>query len=218
MNTIAVVFDMDGVIVDTNPFHLITYRAFWNKYGVFPTDPNLALNLYGKTNRYILEHFFGRELSKEEVLKYEDEKESLFREVYEPHVQPIAGLMTFLADLKKNNVATGIATSAPRPNLDLILGKIPLATIMESMLSSEDVPLHKPNPLVYTKSMENLGVNPNRTVIFEDSSAGVLAGRASGAKVVGVLTSHQPHELPPCDAYIKDYQDFNFQNILDLLG
>jgi HAD superfamily hydrolase (TIGR01509 family) len=218
MNTIAVIFDMDGVLVHTNPYHLITYRKFWTDYGVFPTDEDLALHLYGKSNRYILEHFFNKKLSNEEVRQYENEKEGLFRQVYEPHVEPIAGLMTFLNGLKTNNVKTGIGTSAPRANLDLILSKIPLESIMESMLASENVSQHKPNPEIYLKSMQALGALPEHSVIFEDSHTGVLAAKAAGAKVVGVLTSHQPNELPPCDAYINDYEHFSYQDILKLLN
>ena len=218
MNTIAVIFDMDGVLVHTNPYHLVTYRKFWNDYGIFPTDQDLALHLYGKSNRYILEHYFDKKLSNEEVRQYENEKEGLFRQVYKPHVQPIAGLMPFLADLKKHGVKTGIGTSAPKANLDLILSKIPFAEIMESMLASENVVQHKPNPEIYLKSMQALGASPEHTVIFEDSHTGVLAAKAAGAKVVGVLTSQQPNELPPCDAYINDYKDFNYQNILKILS
>jgi beta-phosphoglucomutase len=217
MTQIAVIFDMDGVIVDTNPYHLITYQQFWNEREIYPTDEDLRNNMFGKSNRYILEYFFQKTLTEEEITHYEDIKEGLFRAVYEPHVSPISGFLAFFYDLKKNKAKTGIATSAPRANLDLILSKIPLADGMESLMASEDVIHHKPNPEVYLTTMATLGVLPQHTVIFEDSFSGITAAKASGAKVVGVLSSHQPSELPPCDAYIDNYLNIDYRYILNLL-
>lgn len=88
---------------------------------------------------------------------------------------------------------------------------------MDSALSSEDVNAHKPDPEIYMKSAENLGVRPEDCVIFEDSFSGVTAATRAGAKVVGVLTSHTPEQLPPCQAYIHDYRDIDVARIHQLL-
>lgn len=217
-NEVAVIFDMDGVICDTNPYHSLAWKAFLDKYNIASSEVEFIAHMYGKSNSYILKHFFKREITGEEFDRMEFEKEALFREIYDAHVTPIAGLLAFIEDLKRNGVKTGIATSAPYLNMELILSKLPLREQMESLLASEDVSSHKPSPEVYLKSAQNLGVPPERCVVFEDSFSGVAAGKAAGAKVVGVLSTYKKEELPVCDAYIVDYQGISFQSIKTLLA
>ncbi len=218
---IAVIFDMDGVICDTNPYHSIAWKAYLESFGVASSEEEFIAHMYGKSNSYILKHFLKREIVGEEFDKMEFDKEALFRKIYEPHVKPIAGLLAFIEDLKANGVKTGIATSAPYLNMELILSKLslrgkPLRDKMESLLASENVSMHKPNPEVYLKSASNLNISPERCVVFEDSFSGVTAGKAAGAKVVGVLSTYKKEELPICDSYILDYQELTFQKIIDL--
>jgi beta-phosphoglucomutase len=217
MNTIAVIFDMDGVIVDTNPYHLTSYQQFLKKYHIEHTEQELIEHMFGKSNSYILQYFFKQELSRADILRYGDEKEALFREIYAHLAEPIAGLLPFIADLKRNGVKTAICTSAPTPNLDLVLQKIPLREQMDSLMSEPDVTQHKPHPEVYLKTSERLGVPPEKCVVFEDSVSGIQAGLAAGMTVVGVTTSHQPHELPPCKAYLNNYEHADFQFIRNLI-
>lgn len=218
MSDFAVIFDMDGVIADTNPTHNIAWRKFLDRYAIIPTEEELQNHMYGKHNSYILSYFFKRNVITDELAQLQFEKEALFRELYASIAQPISGLLDFLVDLKQNRVKTGIATSAPVENLVMMVGQIPvLGEVMESMLSEQDVTQHKPNPEVYLKSAERLGVAPSQCVVFEDSVSGVKAGLAAGMKVVGVTTSHTADELPPCSAYINDYLEMNYEFIENLL-
>ena len=212
----AVLFDMDGVIAHTNPYHSLAFREFFKKRNLFPTDEDFAQHMFGKSNSYILQHFLGRPIVGEEFIAMEQEKESLFREIYADKVEPINGFLEFLDSLKSAGIKTAVATSAPRANLDLISGKLGFSTQMESFMASEDVKNHKPNPEVYLKSAENLGVNPDNCIVFEDSFSGITAGLNAGMKVVGVLSSHDKDELPPCSLYIQDYSRITVSNLLNL--
>jgi HAD superfamily hydrolase (TIGR01509 family) len=214
----AVIFDMDGVICDTNPYHSLAWKAFLEKFGITSSEEEFIAHMYGKSNSYILKYFFKREIIGEEFAQMEFEKEALFREIYAAHVTPIAGLIEFIEDLKANGVKTGIATSAPYLNMELILSILPLRDKMQSLLASEDVSSHKPNPEVYLKSASNLDISPERCVVFEDSFSGVTAGKAAGAKVVGVLSTYKKEELPVCDAYVPNYNELSFQKIKDLFN
>ncbi len=209
---------MDGVICDTNPYHSLAWKAFLDKFGIVSSEEEFITHMYGKSNSYILKYFFKREIVGEEFAKMEFEKEALFREIYKAHVKPITGLIEFIEDLKTNGVKTGIATSAPFLNMELILSQLPLRDKMQSLLASEDVSTHKPNPEVYLKSALNLDISPERCVVFEDSFSGVTAGKAAGAKVVGVLSTYKIDELPICNAYITDYQELTYQKIKDLFN
>ncbi|MCE7071580.1 HAD family phosphatase [Dyadobacter sp. CY327] len=213
---IAVIFDMDGVICHTNPYHSMAFREFFSKRDLAPTDEEFAAHMFGKSNSYILSHFLNRVVEGDELLKMEDEKESLFRQIYEPYIDPIEGIVAFINDLKSNGAKLGVATSAPLANLDLILSKVPIRAYLGSIMASENVRKHKPDPEVYLTSAKNLGVEPDQCVVFEDSFSGVSAAINAGMRVVGVLSSHTKEELPPCNLYIENYREMSFQQIQDL--
>ena len=213
---IAVIFDMDGVICHTNPYHSIAFREFFSVRNLTPTDAEFALHMFGKSNSYILSHFLQRNIEGEELLQMEEEKESLFRKIYEPFIEPITGIVEFISDLENNGVLLGVATSAPRANLELILSKVNIREKLGSILASENVKKHKPDPEVYLTSAANLGVLPDQCVVFEDSFSGISAGLNAGMRVVGVLSSHTKEELPPCSLYINDYTDLSFDTIKNL--
>lgn len=215
---IAVIFDMDGVICHTNPYHSKAFREFFSTRNLNPTDAEFAEHMFGKSNSYILSHFLKRTIGGDELMQMEDEKELLFRQLYEPHIEPIAGIVDFIADLNKNGVKLGVATSAPHANLELILSKVPIREKLGSILASEDVKKHKPDPEVYLTSASNLGVLPNQCIVFEDSFSGISAALNAGMKVVGVLSSHTKNELPPCDLYIENYRELDFLMIVSLIG
>ena len=218
MNQAAVIFDMDGVICHTNPYHSLAFKTFFGKRNLFPTEEEFAQHMYGKSNSYILKHFLGREIVGQEFLDLEFEKESLFREIYANHIETIPDFLPFLASLKKAGFKTGVATSAPRANLDLIMGHLGFEKDMESIMASENVKQHKPNPEVYLTSAQNLGISPENCLVFEDSFSGVSSALNAGMKVVGVLSSHTKSELPPCNFYISDYSEINVEIVLSILG
>lgn len=213
----AVLFDMDGVICHTNPFHSLAFKEFFAKRNLFPTEEEFSLHMYGKSNSYIMSHFFGRKIQGEELLKLEDEKENLFRNIYQHHVEPISGFMDFFLKLKDQGLKTAVATSAPMANLELIAGKLDLFRHFESAMASEHVTRHKPDPEIYLKSAEKLGVDPQGCVVFEDSFSGVTAGLNAGMKVVGVLSSHSKNELPVCHHYIENYQGLEPEMLMEYL-
>lgn len=147
----------------------------------------------------------------------EDEKESLFREIYQHHVDPIAGFLSFFHALREQGIKTGVATSAPFANLELIGGRLDLFPYLESALASEQVSKHKPDPEVYLKTAANLSLLPSQCVVFEDSFSGVSAAKNAGMKVVGVLSSHRVDELPICDLYIGNYLNLDVQEVISML-
>lgn len=210
---IAVIFDMDGVIVHTNPYHSLAFRDFFSVRNLAPTEAEFAQHMFGKSNSYIFSHFFNRPVQGEELLQMEEEKEGLFRKIYAPHVAPISGFPEFISELEARQVKLGVATSAPLANLDLILSKIDLREKLGSILASEDVKKHKPDPEVYLSSAHNLGVSPDQCLVFEDSFSGITAALNAGMRVVGVLSSHTIEELPKCDLYIDNYNDLSYDKI-----
>lgn len=217
MDKYAVIFDMDGVIADTNPYHTKAFERFFDKYNVPHSVADFEDHMYGKHNSYIMKHFFQREIAQDEFLQLEMEKEGLFRELYKEKAEAIAGFVPFLHQLRENGFKTAVATSAPKANLDLIVDTLEIRTQMDSILTAEDVTKHKPDPQVYLKSADILGLPPENCLVFEDSYSGVTAGQAAGMEVVAVLSTHTKEQLPPCKYYIYDYTDLPLEDLYALL-
>lgn len=217
MNNYAVLFDMDGVICHTNPFHAKAFEIFFDKHHISYTEKEFEDHMYGKHNSHIMTYFFKRPIHGEELIQLENEKEALFREIYKDEVKTIPGYVDFLNELKANNFKTAVATSAPRANMDLIIDQLDIRSKMNSLLGSEDVTLHKPHPEVYLKSAANVGISPEQAIVFEDSFSGVTAGLNAGMKVVGVLSTHSKEQLPPCSFYINDYSEITIDKIFEIL-
>ncbi|MGJ1447688.1 HAD family hydrolase [Sphingobacterium spiritivorum] len=218
MSQYAVIFDMDGVICHTNPYHAKAFEAFFNKYNIESSEQEFQDHMYGKHNSYIMSYFFKRPVEGEELLRLEFEKEDMFRQIYKSEITPISRFPEFLDELKQEGFKTAVATSAPKANLDLIVEGLQFGPKMESMLSSENVTKHKPDPQVYLLTAERLGVDPSQCLVFEDSYSGISAALNAGMKVVGVLSSHTREQLPPCDAYISDYTEITAQKVKELIN
>ena len=150
--------------------------------------------------------FAGQELTDEEAYRIGDEKEALFRELYAPHIVPVPGIPEFLKALKAAGIKTAVGTSAPVENLDFVMEKLGLREYFDVLLHEKLVNHPKPDPEIYQLAMQMLGVSPADSVIFEDSMTGIRAARASGARVVGVATTHTPEELAEvADFVIRDF-------------
>jgi len=208
MSSYAVIFDMDGVIIDSNPFHKISLRQFCEKYGYHLSDQELVNKIYGRTNKDWIANLFGA-LTKEELSRYGEEKEALFREIYKNDINALTGLPEFLERLTEKNIPIAIGTSAPRSNVDFVLSHTGLEKYFSVILDESNVEQGKPNPEIYLKVAAKLGFEPSRCIVFEDSLSGVESARRAGAKVVGVATTHLFEELNHTDFVIQDFADLD---------
>ncbi|GAB3336935.1 HAD family phosphatase [Larkinella ripae] len=216
----AAIFDMDGVIVDTNPHHRIAWRKYFERCGKPLTDADFVRYVSGKHNDDILRHLFAdRTLSVVESRQLAAEKEALFRELYLPDITPVAGLPEFLQLLRKTGIVTAVGTSAPVENLDFVMDALNLRGYFDSLLDESKVTRPKPDPEIYQKAMQSLGVEPPESVIFEDSATGIRAAKAAGAYVVGLATTEPADELirVGADEVVRDFTELTrarFQSLL----
>ena len=206
MNSFAVIFDMDGVIVDTNPYHKISLKQFCEKYGYRLNEEDLIGKIYGRTNNEWIQNIFGP-LPKERILELGEEKEAMFRALYKDVIKPLSGLDNFLKELEDRNIPKAIGTSAPRSNVDFVLEHTHLRTYFTTILDQSDVEHGKPNPEIYLKVAHRLGFSPQQCIVFEDFLSGVESAQRAGAKVVGVTTTHSHEELAHTDLTISDFTE-----------
>lgn len=215
----AIIFDMDGVIVDTNPHHRIAWREYYQRYGKTLSDADFVTYVSGKHNNDILSHLFaGKTLTADESKQLAHEKEALFRELYSKDITPVVGLIPFLQSLKEANILTAVATSAPVENLDFVMDALGLRPYFDALLNESMVSHPKPDPEIYQKAMAMLGVDPSDCIIFEDSMTGIQAAKASGASVVGMATTQSSDELYPfVDDVVSDFSQMTFERLEKLV-
>lgn len=217
MSDFAVLFDMDGVIVDSNPYHKMSLKEFCSKYGYELTEEQLRAKIYGRANKEWIRNLFG-EITQEQLEKYAQEKESLFRKLYEPHIQPVPGVVDFIQALAAEGIPQAVGTSAPPENFTFVMGHTQLGDYFPIAMTEKDVDKTKPHPEIYQNLAKKLGFEPPQCVVFEDSLSGVQAGLSAQCKVVGVATTHSPEELAHADLVIKDFVDFSPNHLKEIFS
>ena len=209
---LAVIFDMDGVLVDNYAYHRKAWELFCSKYSL---DLNLAFRsmVFGGTNRFHLETFFSRKLSQQEVQAYETEKESLYRSLYAEHIRPVNGLVGFLKLLQEASVPIALATSSPSINVEFVLSGTQTASFFKIILDASDVTHGKPDPEIYLKAALALQKHPAECVVIEDSVNGIISARAAGTKIVALTTTHTRLELPEVDLVVEDFEGLDVKTL-----
>jgi beta-phosphoglucomutase family hydrolase len=216
----AVIFDMDGVLVDTNPHHKTAWREYYQRFSKELSDDEFIRYVSGKHNAAIVAHLLDNQsLSESEVKRISAEKEALFRELYQHHMAPVSGLIDFLEALKAAGIRMAVATSAPVENLDFVVDTLNIRSYFDVLLNESMVNHPKPDPEIYELAMKQLDVSPDESVIFEDSTTGIQAAKASGAYVVGVTTTQSEDELLPfVDETINDFTDMTADRLQRLIN
>lgn len=203
----ALIFDMDGVIVDSNPFHKKAWQQFCADHSCKLSDEDMERYIYGKTNADALKHVFG-ELTPAEEDEYTRQKEGLYRSLSKPYLAIVSGLSEFLAQARANNIPMAVGTSAPPENVDFVLDGLTIRHYFQVIVDATMVKHGKPDPEVYLTTAKKLGVSPSDCIVFEDSLSGIKAGKSAGMKVIGITTTHTKAELAPlCDGVIKDFTE-----------
>ena len=186
---LGLVFDLDGVIVDSMPVH----RLAWQRYLALLEIPaqNVVERMHGRRNDEIFRDFLGDGPSDEEIFEHGAAKEELFREMMESrlHDYLVPGIVEFLDRTKGLPVA--LATNAERPNADFVLDRANLREYFQVIVDGSRVERPKPAPDVYLKAAREIGIAPSNCIVFEDSPVGVTAASKAGARVVGILTQMQ---------------------------
>ena len=198
----AVLFDLDGVIVDTEG----QYSLFWKQIGeeYMPGMPDFALAIKGRTLTQIYDTYFPDAADPAAIT---ERLNAFERQMDFPY---IAGAREFLEALQEQGVPTAIATSSNCDKMACLYARHPeIKNLVTTVLTAEDARRSKPAPDSYLAAAERLGADISKCIVFEDSPNGLAAGRASGAFVIGVCTSLAAAEIEPlCDAYIEDFKIF----------
>jgi len=197
----GVIWDMDGVLVDTGEFHFQAWSQALPEHGI-PFTRELFRDTFGMNNAGILTVLLGRTPPPEFLAEISDRKEQLFRQAVRGRAQPLPGVLAWLERLKAGGMRQAIASSAPPANIDALVDELGLRGYFDAIASGFDLP-GKPDPTLFLKAARLIGVPPERCVVVEDAVAGVEAARRAGMKCIAVTTTNPAQALKGADIIVE---------------
>jgi HAD superfamily hydrolase (TIGR01509 family) len=213
----AVIFDMDGVLVDSNPYHLAKWVDFLNRHQISYQEDELPELLLGKRNDTAFRHFFGPDITKEESKALSEELEAAFRKAFRPHAKPLPGLDALVKECSAAGVPMAVASSAMRKNIEFVVDALGYRSYFRTMVSGDEVSHPKPDPEIYLKAAGYLGIEPADAVAFEDSYVGIRAVKNAGMKCVAIASTFPIEKLAPrADLAVPSFEDINLEKLRGL--
>ncbi len=213
---LAVVFDMDGVIVDNDVYHFRAWGELCGNYGLDVSQDEVK-SWFGNTNPMILRKLFGADIDEEAIVRIGAEKEFLYREIYKSDIKATPGLLPFLESLRESGITIAIATSAPTENVDFVLEHTGIRKFFSKIIDASMIREGKPSPEIYLKAAEILELAVSDCLVFEDSFHGIESAVRAGMKVVGVATTHPAEKLSGTVRNIKDFTEINPSEVAAIL-
>jgi beta-phosphoglucomutase family hydrolase len=206
----AVLWDMDGVLVNSGPLHRQAWRAFLAARGLDLGDRVFELG-FGRPNTEVLPAFFGDALGADQIAQLSEDKERAYRDlVREQGIDPVPGVMQWLERFAEAGIMQGVATSGCRANAELIIGRLNAARYLQTVITAEDAHRGKPHPDLFLLAAKRLDVPPDRCLVIEDSLHGIRAARAAGMRCLALSTTHPASALSGCAMVLPDMAAFTW--------
>jgi beta-phosphoglucomutase family hydrolase len=212
----AVLWDMDGVLVDTGDFHFQSWKEAFEGLDV-SFDKEAFKKTFGMNNAGILEWVFGRKPSPEEVSRISDKKESLFRELVKGKAEPLPGVLTWLKQFQAWGIKQAITSSAPPENIEALVAELEIENYFDAIVSGFDMP-GKPNPDVFLKAADTMQIRPENCIVVEDAISGVEGAKRAGMKCIAVTTTNHPSALEKADYIFENLGKMSQEKFLSLLA
>ncbi|EKD51226.1 MAG: glycoprotease family protein/hydrolase, beta-phosphoglucomutase family [uncultured bacterium] len=212
----CVIFDMDGVLVDSGPWHLKAWQVFANKYGL-TFDEAHYFSTFGMRNDEIIPKLFPKQFNPKDFYALNEEKEAFYRDLIRGKIVPPAGLMAFVADLRQQGIRMAVGSSGTRPNVLLVLEALRLTDLISAYVCGDDVKRGKPAPDVFLLAAQKMGVAPQFCVVIEDAVMGIKAAKTAGMQCVAITTTTTREHLHEADMIVDSFTELSAQTVRDLL-
>lgn len=210
----AVLWDMDGVIVDSYDGHYQAWQRTFNELGHHLTEDEFA-RTFGMNNRLILYTILNRKLPEEEFQAISDRKEEYFRSSIRGRAQVLPGVADWLECFKTQGIKQAVASSAPQANIDAMLDELGIRGYFQAEAAGAAI-RGKPDPAVFLLAAELLNTPPQACLVIEDAIAGVEAARRGGMKCVAVLTTNSAEKLYAADVIVNDLTELTLDALVEI--
>jgi len=216
----AVIFDVDGVLVDSYEAHLRSWCDIARAHGVPFNEQDFA-RTFGRTSRDIIRAYWpdGGSMSAAAIQAIDDEKEADYRRLVEHDFPAMDGARDLIELLHGWNILVGVGSSGPPANVELVLRRLDVCHWIGAFVTGMDVTRGKPDPQVFLLAAERLGIAPRRCVVVEDAPAGVEAARRAGMKCIGFASRGRTREeLSPADMVVDSLREVSPATVRSLIG
>jgi len=214
--TYAVLWDMDGVLVDSAALHRRAWRVFLTQKGLTLTDEIFERG-FGQPNEQVLPGYFP-DLTEIEIRRLSTEKEACYRKlVRQEGIYPIPGVLTWMDHFSRARIRQVLATSGCRANANMIADLTGARTYLTTIIAAEDVSRGKPHPDVFVRAAEQVNVPAKRCLVIEDSLHGIRAARAANMRCLALETTHSAAELGEADLVLQNMGHFSWETWHDLM-
>lgn len=213
----GVVFDMDGVLVDSAEPHFESWQRLAREEGITISRSQFEAS-FGRQNRDIIPAFFGP-VTPQRLAAIADRKEALYREIVRGKVPAVEGAADLVRELNKAGVPLAIGSAGPRANIDLIVEGMGVGRHFAAIISADDVTRGKPDPQVFQLACERIGLPPKQCVVIEDAPPGVMAGKRAGASVAAIMMHHTRETLSAAgaDLIVSRLRELSVQQLKKLV-
>ncbi|WP_051292718.1 HAD family hydrolase [Olivibacter sitiensis] len=215
----AVLFDLNGTMVDDMQYHIQGWKEALHKcLGVDVGVERLNREMYGKNVEVLKRLLPDRGFSPSEIRALEKEKEERYRKNFEPHLKLLDGLYNFLFFLQDHRIKIAIGSAAIQENIDFVLDGLHIRSMIDAVVSADEVKESKPSPETYLQCASKLQLPPAECLVFEDNPNGVLSAQRAGMDAVVVMTMHGPDDFVGLDnvkAFVADFTDPILREIME---
>jgi len=212
----AIIFDMDGVIVDSEPAHIEAEKQIMMRHGVKVTTEDLR-SYTGTTAEFEFTDLISKHHLRTTPEKLIREKDVILFELLEKETQPTKGVITLIRDLKQHGFKLGIASSGRGKLVFYFLKKLKIEHLFDTVVCAEDITHSKPHPEIFLKAAEGLREEPENCIVIEDSKLGVEAAKRAGMKCIGFRNPNSGNQdLSKADLIVDDFTKLEIQGLKSL--
>lgn len=211
----AILFDLDGTIVNTDPIHFIAWREMLLNYGIDMDETFYKTRISGRLNPEIIKDILPQ-LSPLAGAKFADDKEALFREKAHS-LQPLSGFSQLLAWTNTHKLKRALVTNAPRLNAQFMLEVLGIQQAFDTVVLAEDCIAGKPDPAPYEAALHRLAIFSEQAIALEDSPSGIRSAVSAGIRTIGIASTHDPKVLQDVGAFmvVPDFTDMQLWTFLN---
>lgn len=215
----ALIFDMDGTMIDSMPWHGRAWAEFARRRGMALDVADLMRRTTGRNAFECACELMGREVSEAESAQITLEKESIYREMFGAAFTQVPGFCTFASAAAAQGLKVAVGTAGDRHNIAFVMQHLQMEPAPLAIVGGDEGFTGKPTPAIFLEAARRIGVAPEHCIVFEDAPFGIEAARRAGMRAVAVCSTHSPEELagPHVIAAIRDYRELIQSNFLETL-
>ena len=213
----AFIFDMDGTMIDSMPWHARSWVEFARRHGIDMTADEILRRTTGRTGTECMHEVFPRTLGAEECLALVHEKEAIYRDLFDANFTEVSGFTAFASAAAAAGLKLAVGTAGDQSNVEFAMARLPMVVPPQVIVRGDQGLRGKPEPDIFLEAARRLGVPPAHCIVFEDAPFGIEAARRAGMRAVAVCSTHSPAQLagPHVLAAVRDYTELMNTDFLE---